>query len=138
VVWYERVVVDSRGCWFTVYEFGQFWSATVGSRCSGSGRLGTPVVQAVAGRGSHQYVVAHPARRLLKLLDGGRSVEAARSWRAPSRAVAWQRIVVRSQARFNILFARDGVWGVLWVNGVNEVGHSSVTGPGLVATPPDA
>ncbi len=124
--WYAMWFVVAVGLLVTVHEFGHFIVARrLGFRVLRfSVGFGRPLLKWTVGPDRIEYVVAAiPLGGYVKLLDEREGpVEAADLPRAFTRRPHWQRIaVLLAGPAFNILFAILVLWGMFWVNGVNEV-----------------
>jgi len=122
VFWFAVVV----GLLVTVHEFGHYWVARrLGFKVLRfSVGFGKPLLKWVGGADRVEYVLAAiPLGGYVKLLDEREGPvppdELARSF---TRRPPWQRIaVLLAGPTFNILFAVLVLWGMFWVNGINEV-----------------
>jgi regulator of sigma E protease len=124
--WYAMWFVVAVGLLVTVHEFGHFIVARrLGFRVLRfSVGFGRPLLKWTVGPDRIEYVVAAiPLGGYVKLLDEREGpVEAADLPRSFTRRPHWQRIaVLLAGPAFNILFAILVLWGMFWVNGVNEV-----------------
>src|SRR5579871_6776150 len=124
--WYVLWFVVAVGLLVTVHEFGHFWVARrLGFKVLRfSVGFGKPLLKWRMGPDEIEYVVAAvPLGGYVKLLDEREGpVEEAELPRSFTRRPHWQRIVVLlAGPSFNILFAVLVLWGMFWVNGVNEV-----------------
>jgi regulator of sigma E protease len=124
--WYALWFVVAVGLLVTVHEFGHFIVARrLGFRVLRfSVGFGKPLLKWTVGPDRIEYVVAAiPLGGYVKLLDEREGpVEAAELSRSFTRRPHWQRIaVLLAGPAFNILFAILVLWGMFWVNGVNEV-----------------
>jgi len=124
--WYAMWFVVAVGLLVTVHEFGHFIVARrLGFRVLRfSVGFGRPLLKWTVGPDRIEYVVAAiPLGGYVKLLDEREGpVEAADLPRSFTRRPHWQRIaVLLAGPAFNILFAILVLWGMFWVNGVNEL-----------------
>ena len=124
--WYALWFVVAVGLLVTVHEFGHFFVARrLGFRVLRfSVGFGRPLLKWTVGPDRIEYVLAAiPLGGYVKLLDEREGpVEAAQLPRSFTRRPHWQRIaVLLAGPAFNILFAILVLWGMFWVNGVNEV-----------------
>jgi regulator of sigma E protease len=124
--WYLMWFVVAVGLLVTVHEFGHFIVARrLGFRVLRfSVGFGRPLLKWTVGPDRIEYVVAAiPLGGYVKLLDEREGpVEAADLPRSFTRRPHWQRIaVLLAGPAFNILFAILVLWGMFWVNGVNEL-----------------
>ncbi len=124
--WYALWFVVAVGLLVTVHEFGHFYVARrLGFRVLRfSVGFGKPLIKWTSGKDRIEYVVAAiPLGGYVKLLDEREGpVEEAELPRSFTRRPHWQRIaVLLAGPTFNILFAVLLLWGMFWVNGVNEV-----------------
>ena len=124
--WYVAGFVVAVGLLVTVHEFGHFWVARrLGFRVLRfSIGFGKPLLIWTSPTDGTEYVLAAvPLGGYVKLLDEREGpVEEAELPRSFTRRPHWQRIVVLlAGPSFNILFAVLVLWGMFWVNGVNEV-----------------
>ncbi|HEV2286705.1 MAG TPA: RIP metalloprotease RseP [Steroidobacteraceae bacterium] len=124
--WYALWFVVAVGLLVTVHEFGHFFVARrLGFRVLRfSVGFGRPLLKWTVGPDRIEYVLAAiPLGGYVKLLDEREGpVEAAQLPRSFTRRPHWQRIaVLLAGPAFNIVFAILVLWGMFWVNGVNEV-----------------
>jgi regulator of sigma E protease len=123
--WYALWFVIAVGLLVTVHEFGHFWVARrLGFRVLRfSVGFGRPLLKWTARDGTEYVVAAIPLGGYVKLLDEREGpVAEADLPRSFTRRPHWQRIaVLLAGPCFNILFAVLLLWGMFWVNGVNEV-----------------
>ena len=124
--WYALWFIVAVGLLVTVHEFGHFIVARrLGFRVLRfSVGFGRPLLKWTVGPDRIEYVVAAiPLGGYVKLLDEREGpVEAADLPRSFTRRPHWQRIaVLLAGPAFNILFAILVLWGMFWVNGLNEV-----------------
>lgn len=126
VAWYALWFLVAVSLLVTVHEFGHFWVARrLGFKVLRfSVGFGTPLLKRIAGPDRTEYVLAAiPLGGYVKMLDEREgpvpSADLARSF---TRKPPWQRILVLlAGPGFNVLFAIVVLWGMLWVNGVNDV-----------------
>jgi regulator of sigma E protease len=126
VIWYAMWFIVAVSLLVTVHEFGHFWVARrLGFKVLRfSVGFGKPLLSRVAGADRTEYVVAAiPLGGYVKLLDEREGPVAPEDLaRSFTRKPPWQRIVVLlAGPAFNILFAILVLWGMFWVNGVDEV-----------------
>src|ERR1700720_965150 len=124
-IWQALWFVVAVSLLVTVHEFGHYWVARrLGFKVLRfSVGFGKPLLSRVAGVDRTEYVVAAiPLGGYVKLLDEREGPVAPEDLaRSFTRKPPWQRIVVLlAGPAFNILFAILVLWGMFWVNGVDE------------------
>jgi len=126
LVWHALWFIVAVSLLVTVHEFGHYWVARrLGFKVLRfSVGFGKPLISRTAGPDRTEYVIAAiPLGGYVKMLDEREGpVAAAELGRSFTRRPPWQRILVLlAGPGFNIAFAILVLWGMLWVNGVNEV-----------------
>ncbi|HTC44814.1 MAG TPA: RIP metalloprotease RseP [Steroidobacteraceae bacterium] len=125
LVWYALWYVIAVGFLVIVHEYGHFWVARrLGFKVVRfSIGFGKPIWRRVLGKDDTELVIAPiPMGGYVKLLDEREGPVApqflARSF---TRKPPWQRILVLlAGPGFNLLFAILVLWGMRWVEGIND------------------
>ncbi|HVO49106.1 MAG TPA: RIP metalloprotease RseP [Steroidobacteraceae bacterium] len=126
LVWHALWFIVAVSLLVTVHEFGHYWVARrLGFKVLRfSVGFGKPLISRTAGPDRTEYVIAAiPLGGYVKMLDEREGpVAPSELSRSFTRRPPWQRILVLlAGPGFNIAFAILVLWGMLWVNGVNEV-----------------
>ena len=141
-LWYILWYIIAVGFLVIVHEFGHFWVARrLGFKVLRfSIGFGKPLVRKVIGADRTEIVLAPiPMGGYVKMLDEREGPvppeDLARSF---TRRPPWQRILVLfAGPGFNVAFAILVLWGMFWVNGINDlkpiVGDVTVGSPAAVA-----
>jgi regulator of sigma E protease len=141
-LWYILWYIIAVGFLVIVHEFGHFWVARrLGFKVLRfSIGFGKPLVRRVIGADRTEIVLAPiPMGGYVKMLDEREGPvppeDLARSF---TRRPPWQRILVLfAGPGFNVAFAILVLWGMFWVNGINDlkpiVGDVTVGSPAAVA-----
>jgi len=126
LIWHALWFVVAVSLLVTVHEFGHYWVARrLGFKVLRfSVGFGKPLISRTAGPDRTEYVIAAiPLGGYVKMLDEREGpVAPSELSRSFTRRPPWQRILVLlAGPGFNIAFAIALLWGMLWVNGVNEL-----------------